>query len=197
LQLIASRLSSPAFVCSFILEEVSMIARAIRVFPGAMVALILSVAPSYADHAPAKQKIVQTRQRTAQNRKATHWRLLHPRSASADDYEVQGTILSDNDAPTSPHAIESGIASWYGGWFNGRRTSSGQRYDQNELTAAHPWLPLGSKVRVRLVGTDRSVDVTIIDRPGTRRRIIDLSREAARQLGMIHYGTALVTLSQN
>ncbi|MBV9755969.1 MAG: septal ring lytic transglycosylase RlpA family protein [Alphaproteobacteria bacterium] len=88
------------------------------------------------------------------------------------------------------------MASWYGKFHQGHVTSSGQRFDQNRLTAAHRWLPLGSRVRVRLVGTDRTVDVTINDRPGTRRRIIDLSREAARQLGIVRRGTALVSLSR-
>ncbi len=88
-----------------------------------------------------------------------------------------------------------GIASWYGGKrWQGRFTSSGTRYDENELTAAHATLPLGSQVRVRLVDTDREVVVTITDRPGTRRRIIDLSRGAAAALGILSRGVAEVSI---
>lgn len=91
---------------------------------------------------------------------------------------------------------QSGIASWYGGArWQGHRTASGARYEQDDLTAAHATLPLGTRVRVALVGTDRSVIVTINDRPGTHSRIIDLSRGAARALGILDRGVAQVTLS--
>jgi rare lipoprotein A (peptidoglycan hydrolase) len=91
---------------------------------------------------------------------------------------------------------QSGIASWYGGpRWQGRKTSMGTRYDENELTAAHRTLPLGSKVLVRLAGSDRAVIVTINDRPGTRSRIIDLSRGAAAALGILDRGVAKVTLT--
>jgi rare lipoprotein A len=89
-----------------------------------------------------------------------------------------------------------GIASWYGGArWQGHRTASGERYDEHELTAAHASLPLGSKVLVSSQVTGRSVIVTINDRPGTRKRVIDLSYEAAKELGLLGSGTALVTLT--
>jgi rare lipoprotein A len=89
-----------------------------------------------------------------------------------------------------------GMASWYGGKrWRGHATSSGERYKENELTAAHATLPIGTRVRVTLAGSDRSVVVVINDRPGTRTRIIDLSRGAARQLGILNSGVAVVTLS--
>jgi rare lipoprotein A len=90
---------------------------------------------------------------------------------------------------------QTGMASWYGGArWQGQRTTSGSRYDQNALTAAHATLPLGTKVRVTTHNGTRSVIVTINDRPGTRTRIIDLSREAAKELGMLSSGVAMVTL---
>ncbi len=90
-----------------------------------------------------------------------------------------------------------GVASWYGGArWQGRRTTSGDRYDEAALTAAHATLPIGSHVRVTNASSGRSVVVTINDRPGTRRRIIDLSRAAAAELGMINSGIATVTLTQ-
>lgn len=91
---------------------------------------------------------------------------------------------------------QTGLASWYGGpHWSGKRTSSGSMYDEDALTAAHASLPLGTRVRVTLVGSGRHVIVTINDRPGTRRRIIDLSREAARELGILDRGIAMVTLT--
>lgn len=90
---------------------------------------------------------------------------------------------------------QTGMASWYGGTkWQGQRTSSGSLYNQNELTAAHATLPLGTKVRVTSHHGTRSVIVTINDRPGTRTRIIDLSRQAAKELGILDTGVAMVTL---
>ncbi len=91
---------------------------------------------------------------------------------------------------------ESGQASWYGRWHNGRPTSSGEVFNQNAMTAAHASLPLGSRVRVTLQGSGNSVVVTINDRqPDHGRRIIDLSHGAAARLGMLHDGTGMVTLT--
>ena len=91
---------------------------------------------------------------------------------------------------------ESGEASWYGGWHQGRPTSSGEPFNQNAMTAAHPRLPLGSRVRVTLRDTGRSVVVTINDRlPPRPHRIIDLSRGAAARLGMVDQGVGDVTLA--
>ena len=91
---------------------------------------------------------------------------------------------------------QGGIASWYGGKrWHGKLTASGVRYDEAQLTAAHASLPIGSRVRVTVADTGHSVVVTINDRPGTRRRIIDLSRAAAVDLGILARGIAQVTLS--
>ena len=74
-------------------------------------------------------------------------------------------------------------------------TAAGVRYDERQLTAAHASLPLGSRVRVTVADSGRSVMVTINDRPGTRKRIIDLSRAAAEELGIVARGVARVTLT--
>lgn len=106
------------------------------------------------------------------------------------------TPLSDSPTPGSRIWRQTGVASWYGGTkWNGKITASGVRYDQNKLTAAHATLPIGTQVRVQLEGSDRSVIVVINDRPGTRTRIIDLSRKAATELGILNQGIALVTLA--
>ncbi len=92
---------------------------------------------------------------------------------------------------------QTGLASWYGGpRWQGHRTASGSRYNEHELTAAHATLPLGSRVLVTVPATGRSVIVTINDRPGTHERIIDLSREAAAELGILREGVARVELSR-
>lgn len=91
---------------------------------------------------------------------------------------------------------EAGEASWYGGRHQGRLTSSGEPFDERAMTAAHARLPLGSRVRVTLRDTGRSVVVTINDRqPPKPHRIIDLSRGAATRLGLVDRGVGDVTLT--
>ena len=65
------------------------------------------------------------------------------------------------------------------------------------MTAAHRWLPLGTRVKVTVVGTNASVVVTINDRPGATSRVIDLSKGAARELGILSRGLARVTLTRS
>ena len=97
-------------------------------------------------------------------------------------------------APTPGHP-QSGMASWYGPGFHGRPTSSGTIYDQDEMTAAHPTLPLGTRARVTNLDTGKSVEVLINDRgPFAKGRVIDLSYAAAREVGMIGPGTARVRI---
>lgn len=85
-----------------------------------------------------------------------------------------------------------GEASFYADFFNGRQTASGERYDPRKLTAANRTLPLGTRVQVTRLDTGKSVVVRVNDRGpfGKRRRIFDLSKAAARQLDMLHVGTA-------
>ncbi|MGO8932744.1 MAG: septal ring lytic transglycosylase RlpA family protein [Terracidiphilus sp.] len=89
-----------------------------------------------------------------------------------------------------------GVASWYGGVFNGRKTASGEIYDMYAMTACHPSLPFGSIVRVVNVRNHRSVVVRITDRGDLveEGRIIDLSYGAAQKLGMTRSGLAKVDL---
>lgn len=90
---------------------------------------------------------------------------------------------------------QSGVASWYGPKFHGRQTANGERFNQNDLTAAHRTLAFGTKVKVTNLDNGRSVVVRINDRgPYAKNRIIDLSREAAKRVGMINSGTAKVRL---
>ncbi len=116
---------------------------------------------------------------------------------SAIHHGALATETARNQQPndTAAWVIESGTASYYGKGFHGHTSASGLRYDQMSLTAAHRWLPFGTKVRVTLAGTTRSVVVTITDRVDCGQRIVDLSVAAARQLGMINRGLATVTLA--
>src|SRR5450830_1982480 len=90
---------------------------------------------------------------------------------------------------------ETGTASYYGAKHHGKRTASGEPFNQNALTAAHRQLPFGTRVKVTNLNNDKSCVVRINDRgPHTRGRLIDLSREAAAQLGMLQGGTAHVRI---
>jgi peptidoglycan lytic transglycosylase len=95
--------------------------------------------------------------------------------------------------PTAVGYVERGIASWYGPDFHGGRTATGETYDMDAMTGAHPTLPLPAWVRVTNLDNGRSVVVRLNDRgPFAKGRIIDLSRAAAEQLDMIRTGTAPV-----
>ena len=89
--------------------------------------------------------------------------------------------------------VQVGFASYYASRFHGARTASGERYDEEALTAAHRSLPFGTRVQVTNLSNGRSVIVTITDRgPFAPGRIIDVSRRAARKLDFVRDGTARV-----
>ncbi|MWV15560.1 septal ring lytic transglycosylase RlpA family protein [Pseudomonas sp. L-22-4S-12] len=88
-----------------------------------------------------------------------------------------------------------GQASWYGAKHHGRKTASGERFDQNALTAAHRQLPFGTRVKVTNLRNGKQVAVRINDRgPYSRGRLIDVSRAAAEQLDMLRQGVAPVRI---
>ena len=92
-------------------------------------------------------------------------------------------------------STETGNASYYGDEFDGRQTASGERYDKDELTAAHRTLPFGTRVRVVNLENDKEVEVVINDRgPHKKGRIVDVSRRAADELDMIRSGVVRVRL---
>lgn len=95
----------------------------------------------------------------------------------------------------SPNWRETGLASWYGADFHGRRTANGERYNMYAMTAAHKTLPLGTPVTVTNRETGRRIQVRVNDRgPFVAGRIIDLSLAAARALGTVEAGVAPVTV---
>lgn len=92
-----------------------------------------------------------------------------------------------------PLAAEEGIASWYGGKFQGRKTASGEIFDTNKFTAAHKTLPFGTLVRVTNLENRKTTVVRITDRgPFVEGRVIDLSHAAAVELDMMKTGLARV-----
>lgn len=101
--------------------------------------------------------------------------------------------IDPEDVDTQGLSRFSGKASWYGGKFHGRRSASGERFDCNNLTAAHRTLPFGTKLLVRNKRTGDSCVVKVADRgPYSHGRVIDLSMGAAKQLNMISSGVATV-----
>lgn len=117
-------------------------------------------------------------------------------NAIAGDHDK--TTLSPSVAPAEAHVptakrikrwLQTGQASWYGLKFQGRRTATGESFDMNALTCAHPSLPLGSWVRVTNLRNRKTVVVRVNDRgPSVSERIVDLSYAAARAVGLRSVG---------
>lgn len=90
-----------------------------------------------------------------------------------------------------------GVASWYGDYFHGRKTASGEKFNMHAMTAAHPTLPLGSFVRVKNTRNGKSVVVKVNDRgPYHKGRLIDLSRAAAVKLDFVRRGSTPVLIER-
>lgn len=109
---------------------------------------------------------------------------------------IEGDPNGFNQVSLGPVSLQiSGYASWYGPGFDGNYSASGEVFNQNALTAAHPSLPFGTRVRVTNVDNGESVVVRINDRgPYAHNRVIDLSAGAARVIGLIQSGVAPVSL---
>ncbi|HWA93581.1 MAG TPA: septal ring lytic transglycosylase RlpA family protein [Terracidiphilus sp.] len=124
------------------------------------------------------------------------------RTVQADALLSQPVATSSSATSTTPVAVsptptftERGVASWYGSAFNGRLTASGERFNMHALTACHPTLPFGTRVKVTNLKNHRSVVVRINDRGYLYPdRIIDLSYGAAQKLHMTESGLADVVL---
>ena len=116
------------------------------------------------------------------------------RASKSRDDDDDGDV-DDVDASVPGVLIDKGLASWYGGQFHGRLTANGERFDREEMTAAHRTLPFGSKLCVRNISTGKTVMVRVNDRgPFAPGRVIDLSQGAARELGIQGLGIKQVEL---
>ena len=104
-------------------------------------------------------------------------------------------LFRASQPPPIVDGVQIGVASWYGPGFHGNRTANGEIYDQFELTAAHPSLPLGTRAMVTNLANGRAVEVRINDRgPFVDGRAIDLSYAAARTIGLVGPGTGRVRI---
>ncbi|MDP2357206.1 MAG: septal ring lytic transglycosylase RlpA family protein [Beijerinckiaceae bacterium] len=109
--------------------------------------------------------------------------------------QAEASSKDSQSSSVSPGVSQTGKASWYGPGFHGRRTASGERFNQNVMTAAHRHLPFGTRVRVTNHRSGRSVVVRINDRgPFIRGRIIDLSRASAHSLGLAGLSSVTITV---
>lgn len=110
------------------------------------------------------------------------------------------TSSRNHSSATALHAAKGtrvGFAAYYGKGFQGKKTAAGEAFDKNEMVAAHPTYPLGTRVRVTNLKNGRSLDVRITDRGPTKRQqargvIIDVSEKAAAELGFRHEGRTRV-----
>lgn len=115
---------------------------------------------------------------------------VSPHVKLGQSYTVDGEEYTPRH---QPDYVEEGMASWYGPGFHGGKTANGEEFDKYEMTAAHRTLPLPSIVKVTMLSTGKSVYVRVNDRgPFAKGRIIDLSKAAAQEIGLIGKGVAKV-----
>lgn len=118
---------------------------------------------------------------------------LSAMAGNKSDEEIEDDVFDSDSRDSSERFYQKGMASWYGRAFHGKRTASGERFDMNELTAAHRTLPFGTILEVKNLDNDKTVKVRINDRgPYREGRILDLSYAAARRLDMLGAGKAMV-----
>ncbi len=116
-------------------------------------------------------------------------------SSKKSDRDEEDAESDEDSSYTKEKYYQTGAASWYGREFDGKKTASGERFDMNELTAAHKTLPFGTIVSVKNFDTGKTVRVRINDRgPFRAKRILDVSYAAAKKLGMLKQGEARVGL---
>jgi rare lipoprotein A len=121
--------------------------------------------------------------------------LSAPLPLQAEKTTIPATEQKSSSTADEPEGVV-GTAYYYAKRYNGRRTSSGATHNQHKLTAAHPTLPFGTRVKVENLANKRSVVVTVNDRCRKRSfEFIDLSRAAARELGFRGMGTARVRIT--
>jgi rare lipoprotein A len=118
-------------------------------------------------------------------------------ACTEDQTDGQAKLTQHENESVNPKTLhkEVGKASWYGPGFQGKETANGENFDQNDMTAAHPSLPMGTYAKVTNLENGKQVQVTINDRgPYAENRVIDLSHAAAKKLNMLGDGTAKVRI---
>jgi rare lipoprotein A len=179
----------------------------LRVSAWMMTAALLSTAPGCSTISDAPQPLVWTsavlpaeslRDNPPADEPQTEIPSLEspPAAITPRPRETQETSPPPTLPTAAPSTVsETGLASWYGARHHGKRTASGEIFDQDKFTAAHRTLPWGSIVKVINLDNGKWVEVRINDRgPFKKGRIIDLSRAAARALGMVKSGLSPVRM---
>jgi rare lipoprotein A len=156
------------------------------------------VVDKYLEPSEASQEHVPRRPDRASDKEADMW-MSYRRILLTAALAVLATGCGKKVKTAKPPKIgssETGIASWYGHPYHGRRAANGEIYDMEKLTAAHRTFPFDTWVRVKNLSNDRTVDVRIQDRgPFVRGRIIDLSHAAAREIDLLGPGVTKVRLT--
>lgn len=163
--------------------------------------LLLGLAPLQAAEPVAASTATPVPALTAAPTASAHHGLVPAELLRQAKGVVQDSLHAGADwlagAKSEPLVLEQGTASFLANMLHGRKTASGERYDMNELTAAHKTLPFGTRVIVRSLQTGREVAVRIVDRgPHLKNRIIDLSHAAAAALGIKGHGISEVQIVQ-
>lgn len=150
---------------------------------------------AHANQTPAnKLKNTATETATIKKTKINNKKLKNSKTTKkAVNYKIKGKVYST--LSDSKGFIQTGTASWYGPGFHGRKTANGEIYNMNALTGAHKTLPLVTYAKVTNLENNKSVVIKINDRgPFIGNRMLDLSRAAAKKLGVLYKGTAKVQL---
>lgn len=136
---------------------------------------------------------VQANQTAVNKSKSTELKNRTTKKKKSVNYKIKGKVYS-----TLSHSkgfVQTGTASWYGPGFHGRKTANGEIYNMHALTGAHKTLPLVTYAKVTNLENKKSIVIKINDRgPFIGNRMLDLSRAAAKKLGVLHKGTAKVQL---
>jgi rare lipoprotein A len=142
---------------------------------------------------------VKATHKTKTSRKSTPTKHKLARTPPTNQYNITFVpegAAEEADTQAQGRLLQVGTASYYGDAFDGGRTASGERFDQDKLTCAHGSLPFGCKIRVTNLRNNKSVQVKVNDRGGFAKhgRVLDLSKAAAREIGMVNTGTAKVKI---
>jgi peptidoglycan lytic transglycosylase len=191
-----ARISCVDFETSPVCSDASLVSSAVVLRVIKLLALVLGAASLAAC---AQSSVVSKRSAsfTPSRQAATPSRQAAPERDRTASFEANRRVaahaaFAPHETPVGPRTASQGLASFY---TEGTRTASGEKFDTNELTAAHPTLPFGTRLRVTNVANGQSVTVRINDRgPYVPGRVVDVSYSAARTLGMVGGGVAKVKL---
>lgn len=189
----------PALGCPSVSDSVSFNAQARRARPAATL-LLAAVLTACAPLPPSTDGSVATSGDAASSTRAGgRWGselLAKVAPAPARGLGDPAQALQEQlDAQLLPEVDQQGLASWYGPRFHGRKTANGERYNQYELTAAHRQYAFNTQLCVRNTGNGKTVVVRVNDRgPFAGKRVIDLSKAAAAEIGMLGHGVKTVEI---